>query len=52
MLALRTSLRRGSVWVSHSQSFREREKLMIPADVWLRDRARNLDLLGQATSPE
>ncbi len=30
MMSLRTSLRRGSVWLDHSLSFRERDQILIP----------------------
>lgn len=44
-LALRRGLRRGSVWVSHSLTYRERERMIIPRKEWERDRATYLDAL-------
>jgi len=40
MLALKRALRNGSVSVSHSIAYRQREERMIPHDLWERDRAR------------
>jgi predicted nuclease of restriction endonuclease-like (RecB) superfamily len=34
MMALRKSVRRGSVWVDHSLSFRERDQMLIPPQQW------------------
>jgi hypothetical protein len=31
---LRKALRRGTVWISHSLSFRERDQLLIPPTQW------------------
>lgn len=53
MLSLRKSLRRGSVWVDHSLSFRERDRMLIPPSEWDRDRERYRGLLGlPATADE
>ncbi|MEX3939877.1 DUF4158 domain-containing protein [Paraburkholderia sp. BR10937] len=43
---LRKGLRRGSVWVNHSLSFRERDQLLIPHAQWERDHNRYLSSLG------
>lgn len=45
-LALRRALRRGSVWVKHSLTFREQERMLIPKKEWKRDRKRYLETLG------
>ncbi|MGU2419716.1 Tn3 family transposase [Burkholderia cenocepacia] len=43
---LRKGLRRGSVWISHSLSFRERDQLLIPPTQWVNERDRHLSSLG------
>ncbi|MFM0008557.1 Tn3 family transposase [Paraburkholderia dipogonis] len=43
---LRKGLRRGSVWINHSLSFRERDQLLIPPTQWESDRERYLSSLG------
>jgi TnpA family transposase len=43
---LRKALRRGSVWINHSLSFRERDQLLIPPAQWEGDRDRYLSSLG------
>ena len=43
---LRKGLRRGSVRVNHSLSFRERDQLLIPRAQWESDRGRYLSSLG------
>jgi TnpA family transposase len=43
---LRKGLRRGSVWINHSLSFRERDQLLIPPRQWESDRERHLSSLG------
>ena len=35
MMSLRKSLRRGSVWLDHSLSFRERDQMLIPPADWV-----------------
>lgn len=52
MQALRKGLRRGSVWVDHSRTFREREQMLIPKQEWQRDRARHIATLGLPADPE
>ncbi|WP_367395129.1 Tn3 family transposase [Cupriavidus sp. Agwp_2] len=43
---LRKGLRRGTVWISHSLSFRERDQLLIPPAQWDSERDRYLSTLG------
>ncbi|MFP3556991.1 Tn3 family transposase [Paraburkholderia sp. SIMBA_049] len=43
---LRKGLRRGSVWINHSLSFRERDQLLIPPAQWESERDRYLSSLG------
>ncbi|MBB5499614.1 Tn3 family transposase [Paraburkholderia sp. MM5384-R2] len=43
---LRKGLRRGSVWINHSLSFRERDHLLIPPAQWESERDRYLSSLG------
>ena len=43
---LRKGLRRGSVWISHSLSFRARDQMLIPPAQWERERDRHLSSLG------
>ncbi|MDN7535660.1 hypothetical protein QZM30_37205 [Burkholderia orbicola] len=49
---LRKGLRRGSVWISHSLSFRSRDQLLIPPAQWERERARHLSSLGLSHKAE
>nr|WP_240746015.1 DUF4158 domain-containing protein [Cupriavidus oxalaticus] len=44
--SLRKDLRRGSVWINHSLSFRERDQMLIPPSDWESERDRHLSLLG------
>ncbi|CAN7753559.1 Tn3 family transposase [Cupriavidus necator] len=44
--SLRKDLRRGSVWINHSLSFRERDQMLIPPSDWESERGRHLSLLG------
>ncbi|MDZ5454945.1 Tn3 family transposase [Azohydromonas lata] len=46
MMALRRSVRRGSVWVDHSLSFRERDQMLIPQQQWALHRKAFIDQLG------
>lgn len=50
IMGLRKGLRRGSVWINHSLSFRERDQLLIPPAQWEsnRDRLSSLGLPGTA----
>jgi TnpA family transposase len=53
MMSLRKSLRRGSVWIDHSLSFRERDQMLIPPDEWARERETYRAMLGlPATADE
>jgi len=51
-LSLRKALRRGSVWVTHSLTFREKERMLIPKKEWERDRAKFLQTLGLPADAE
>ena len=46
MMSLRKSLRRGSVWIDHSLSFRERDQMLIPPADWAVQRDQHVELLG------
>lgn len=46
MLELRKGLRRGSIWIDHSMSYRELDQMLIPKDEWERERNRYLSLMG------
>lgn len=46
MMSLRKSLRRGSVWIDHSLSFRERDQMLIPPSEWAVHRDQHTELLG------
>jgi TnpA family transposase len=46
IMGLRRGLRRGTVWISHSLSFRERDQLLIPPVQWETERDRYLSSLG------
>lgn len=46
MVGLRKSLRRGSVWIDHSFSYRERDQMLIPPATWASERERHLSILG------
>ncbi len=46
MLALRRSLRRGSVWIDHSLSFQGQEQLLIPPQQWALEQREHVELLG------
>ncbi|MBL8304494.1 MAG: Tn3 family transposase, partial [Ideonella sp.] len=50
MMSLRKSLRRGSVWLDHSLSFRERDQMLIPKDDWVVQRDEQIELLGMPQS--
>lgn len=50
MLSLRKSLRRGSVWLDHSLSFRERDQMLIPPAQWAVQRDEQVELLGMPKS--
>nr|WP_257993276.1 Tn3 family transposase [Cupriavidus pauculus] len=46
LTGLRKGLRRGSVWIHHSLSFRERDQLLIPSGQWENERDRHLSSLA------
>lgn len=46
VMGLRKGLRRGTVWINHSLTFRERDQLLIPPAQWEADRDRYLSSLG------
>ena len=50
MMSLRKSLRRGSVWLDHSLSFRERDQMLIPPAQWAVQRDEEIELLGMPSS--
>jgi hypothetical protein len=50
MMSLRKSLRRGSVWLDHSLSFRERDQMLIPPADWAVQRDEQVELLGMPKS--
>jgi hypothetical protein len=50
MMSLRKSLRRGSVWLDHSLSFRERDQMLIPPAEWAVQRDEQVELLGMPKS--
>ncbi|MDM0050627.1 Tn3 family transposase [Variovorax sp. J22R115] len=51
MMSLRKSLRRGSVWIDHSLSYRERDQMLIPPAHWESQREQHVELLGMPKSP-
>ena len=52
MQGLSKGLRRGSIWVSHSLSFRERDQMLIAPAVWNAERERYLSLLNLPKDPD
>lgn len=52
MQGLSKGLRRGSIWVSHSLSFRERDQMLIAPAVWNVERERHLSLLNLPKDPD
>jgi TnpA family transposase len=46
MMSVRRSLRRGSMWIDHSLSFRERDHLLIAPVQWAVQRDQHVGLLG------
>lgn len=50
LLNLRKSFRRGSAWVDHSNTFRDRDTLLIPSADWEKQRRRHYDLLRLPTN--
>ncbi|MBC3917094.1 Tn3 family transposase [Undibacterium sp. CY18W] len=52
-MAISKSLRRGTVWVSHSLTYRERDQMLIPPKEWENTRQRHVSNLGMpATADE
>jgi len=52
MVGLRKALRRGSVWIDHSLSYRERDRMLIPPADWEASRGRHLCTLGLPASAD
>ena len=52
LFALRRALRNGSVWIEHSQSFRGRARLFIPAERWANEFRRHYSRLSLPTEPD
>ena len=52
LLGLHKSVRRGSVWIDHSLSYRRRDKLLISAEQWPNERARHLTQLQLPAEPD
>jgi hypothetical protein len=52
MMSLRKSLRRGSVWIDHSFSYRERDQILMPPEEWAAQRDQHVDLLGMPKTAE
>lgn len=52
MMGLSRGLRRGSIWVSHSLSFRERDQMLIAPATWNTERERHLSLLNLPKNPD
>ncbi len=50
MMSLRKSLRRGSIWLDHSLSFRDRDQMLIPPAQWALQRDEQVELLGMPKS--
>ena len=50
-LSLHRSLRRGSVWIDHSLTFRERDQMLIPPDEWVAQRDRFLSQMQVTDDP-
>ncbi len=52
LFALRRALRNGAVWIEHSQSFRGRARLFIPAERWATESRRHYSRLSLPMDPE
>ncbi|HVK93862.1 MAG TPA: Tn3 family transposase [Noviherbaspirillum sp.] len=52
MMGLSKGLRRGSIWVSHSFSYRDRDQMLIPPKTWNTERDRHLSLLKLPKNPD
>lgn len=51
MMGLSKALRRGSAWVAHSMSYRERDQMLIPPHIWEIERDRHAAVLEFSTDP-
>jgi hypothetical protein len=45
-MGLSKGLRQGSIWVTHSLSYRERDSMLISPQAWAQERERHLERLG------
>jgi hypothetical protein len=52
MMAMRKALRGGSVWLDHSASFRDRDRMLIPLEEWKLHRDHHIAALGHTDSPD
>jgi TnpA family transposase len=52
LLGLRKNLRRGSIWIDHSYSYRERDQLLIPKADWSDVREQHYSQLSLPTDPD
>ena len=52
MTAMRKALRRGSVWLDHTASFRDRDRTLIPAADWKLGRDQYVAMLGQPSEAD
>lgn len=51
LFALRRAVRNGSVWIEHSLSFRDRERLFLPTEQWKTEGRRHYARLSLPTKP-
>ena len=51
LFALRRAVRNGSVWIEHSLSFRDRERLFLPTEQWKAEGMRHYACLSLPTKP-
>ena len=51
LFALRRAVRNGSVWIEHSLSFRDRERLFLPTEQWKAEGMRHYARLSLPTKP-
>jgi hypothetical protein len=51
LFALRRAVRNGSVWIEHSLSFRDRERLFLPTEQWKAEGVRHYARLSLPTKP-
>lgn len=52
MMSMRKALRGGSVWLAHSASFRDRDRMLIPLEEWKLHRHHHIAALGHTASPD